>query len=156
VCLIRDRLVRLLTQLNCTSVVCPYPNGSSVHPHHRAVFHAVCDAQTAVRNLVVYWVSDIPYSHLPVDRPLVCRGRLYIPEIYAATPGEMCAKLEAMRIFDSQYPSRYFDRIQRSIPGDVRGRRGETLWVPLTAPRVAHRVSWGSHPKDLHHVHTQT
>lgn len=128
---IQDRLARLITRLGCNTIVCPHTYGSNGHTHHTALFLAVGSLIAGRTDLRLILTDDQPYSRTPVDRPLIVRGRVYVPRILKLSRQEWNRKLCAIRIYASQYRDRYFRAVRLPAPGDGHSTPSETLWLPL-------------------------
>lgn len=127
---LRDRVLVLLDQFRCSSVVCPLPHGESVHPHHVAVYLAAVAAIAARPGTVLLLVDDQPYSRIPVHEDILVNGLEYVPRMADLNECDLLLKTEAMSEYTTQMRGRYFEAIKRPAPGDSKSYCSESLWIP--------------------------
>ncbi len=132
---LREQVAALIVELGGSVVVCPLPHGRNVHPHHRAVHEAVVEAVGELHAVSLWLVDDLPYSRLPIDRPVICAGQEYRPTVVPLSETDLKIKMAAMAIYASQMRPAYFRAVRRPAPGDTTGRISETIWLPLNAAR---------------------
>ena len=130
---LEHRLLKLIHQLDCLAVVCPFPkgiNGSQPHTHHEAAFQAVTQASVKVTKTLLLFVDDQPYSRVSLDEKVGYNNTDYIPHVIDFDWRELNKKMGMMKIYKSQMRDVYFDAVRVPAPGGKSQRYSESLWVP--------------------------
>jgi len=131
---LEHRLLRLIQQLDCLAIICPYPNynnGSQPHPHHEVVFWAVTQAIAKTTKTLLLLVDDQPYSRVSLTEKVRYQNTDYTPYVFDFDRMELNKKMAMMKIYKSQMREAYFEAVRKPAPNGNPQRYSETLWSPV-------------------------